>query len=74
MTVIGGGGSALAAPLSTSVGRAHLNNPSANKSGGSARAEETIKVHRARVMRKMAVRSVAELTRIAELVGVQPEP
>jgi len=37
-------------------------------------AEKTIKVHRARVMQKMAVRSVAELTRVAELAGVQPEP
>ena len=37
-------------------------------------AEKTIKVHRARVMRKMAVRSVAELTRIAAFLGVSPEP
>jgi FixJ family two-component response regulator len=37
-------------------------------------AEKTIKVHRARVMHKMDVRSVAELTRAAELLGVQPEP
>jgi FixJ family two-component response regulator len=37
-------------------------------------AEKTIKVHRARVMHKMAVRSVAELTRVAELIGLQPEP
>jgi FixJ family two-component response regulator len=35
-------------------------------------AEKTIKVHRARVMHKMSVRSVAELTRIAELVGFRP--
>jgi FixJ family two-component response regulator len=36
-------------------------------------AEKTIKVHRARVMQKMGVRSVAELTRIAELIGIRPE-
>jgi FixJ family two-component response regulator len=36
-------------------------------------AEKTIKVHRARVMHKMSVRSVAELTRAAELAGVRPE-
>lgn len=35
-------------------------------------AEKTVKVHRARVMQKMSVRSVAELTRIAEHAGVQP--
>jgi FixJ family two-component response regulator len=35
-------------------------------------AEKTIKVHRARVMHKMYVRSVAELTRAAELVGIPP--
>jgi FixJ family two-component response regulator len=35
-------------------------------------AEKTIKVHRARVMHKMSVRSVAELTRAAERVGLQP--
>ena len=37
-------------------------------------AEKTIKVHRARVMHKMLVRSVAELTRVAEIVGIRPEP
>jgi FixJ family two-component response regulator len=37
-------------------------------------AEKTIKVHRARVMHKMSVRSVAELTRMAELIGIEPEP
>jgi FixJ family two-component response regulator len=37
-------------------------------------AEKTIKVHRARVMHKMSVRSVAELTRVADLIGVRPEP
>ena len=37
-------------------------------------AEKTIKVHRARVMHKMSVRSVAKLTRVAEIVGIRPEP
>jgi FixJ family two-component response regulator len=37
-------------------------------------AEKTIKVHRARVMHKMSVRSVAELTRVAEFIGIRPEP
>jgi FixJ family two-component response regulator len=37
-------------------------------------AEKTVKVHRARVMHKMSVRSVADLTRMAELVGIRPEP
>jgi FixJ family two-component response regulator len=37
-------------------------------------AEKTIKVHRARVMHKMSVRSVAELTRVAEFMGIRPEP
>jgi FixJ family two-component response regulator len=37
-------------------------------------AEKTIKVHRARVMHKMSVRSVAELTRVAEVAGIRPEP
>jgi FixJ family two-component response regulator len=36
-------------------------------------AEKTVKVHRARVMRKMAVRSVAELTRAADFLGIQPQ-
>ena len=36
-------------------------------------AEKTIKVHRARVMHKMSMRSVAELTRAAELMGIGPE-
>lgn len=34
--------------------------------------EKTIKVHRARVMEKMKVDSVAELVRLAERVGVRP--
>lgn len=33
-------------------------------------AEKTVKVHRARMMRKMAVRSVAQLARIAEQIGI----
>lgn len=36
--------------------------------------EKTIKVHRARVMRKMQVRSVAELVRLCEAAGVKPAP
>jgi FixJ family two-component response regulator len=36
-------------------------------------AEKTVKVHRARVMHKMSVRSVAELTRVADFIGVRPE-
>jgi FixJ family two-component response regulator len=35
-------------------------------------AEKTVKVHRARVMRKMNVQSVAELVRLAEMADVQP--
>jgi FixJ family two-component response regulator len=34
--------------------------------------EKTIKVHRARIMEKMAVRSLADLVRIAERLGIQP--
>jgi len=34
--------------------------------------EKTIKVHRARVMQKMNVRSLAELVRLAESGGVAP--
>jgi len=34
--------------------------------------EKTIKVHRARVMKKMNVRSLAELVRVAEHAGIQP--
>jgi len=37
-------------------------------------AEKTIKVHRARVMEKMAAASLAELVRLAELAGVSPAP
>ena len=35
-------------------------------------AEKTIKIHRGRVMEKMAVASVAELVRIAQQAGVSP--
>jgi FixJ family two-component response regulator len=35
-------------------------------------AEKTIKVHRARVMSKMRVESVAELVRLAERAGIRP--
>jgi FixJ family two-component response regulator len=33
-------------------------------------AEKTIKIHRARVMEKMKARSIVELVRLAEKVGV----
>lgn len=36
--------------------------------------EKTIKVHRARVMKKMNVRSVAELVRVTERAGIRPAP
>ena len=35
-------------------------------------AEKTVKVHRARVMYKMGVRSVAELVRLSEKANVAP--
>ena len=35
-------------------------------------SEKTIKVHRARILQKMQVRSVAELTRICTLIGIRP--
>lgn len=35
-------------------------------------SEKTVKVHRARVMEKMGVDSVAQLARIAERAGIQP--
>jgi FixJ family two-component response regulator len=34
--------------------------------------EKTIKVHRARMMRKLGVRTVQDLVRLAELVGIDP--
>jgi FixJ family two-component response regulator len=45
----------------------HLNKHSADSLGI---VEKTIKVHRSRVMRKMAVQSVAELVRLAERAGI----
>jgi FixJ family two-component response regulator len=36
--------------------------------------EQTIKVHRARVMEKLEVGSVADLVRVAQQLGVQPAP
>jgi len=36
--------------------------------------EKTIKVHRARVMAKMQARSMAELVRLADAVGLEPGP
>ncbi|MNN27594.1 Response regulator protein TmoT [compost metagenome] len=35
-------------------------------------SEVTVKVHRGQVMRKLAARSVADLVRIAESLGIQP--
>jgi FixJ family two-component response regulator len=35
-------------------------------------AEDTVKIHRGRMMRKMNVESVAELVRLTELAGVEP--
>jgi len=37
-------------------------------------AETTVKIHRGRVMEKMGARSVAELVRMSERLGVQPAP
>ncbi|HQO79177.1 MAG TPA: LuxR C-terminal-related transcriptional regulator, partial [Thermodesulfobacteriota bacterium] len=34
--------------------------------------EKTVKVHRGQVMSKLAVSSVAELTRLAEKAGISP--
>ena len=36
--------------------------------------EKTVKVHRSRIMQKMGVRSVAELVRLCEAVGLKPLP
>lgn len=41
---------------------------------GLGTTEQTIKVHRARVMEKLGVDSVAELVRVAQQVGVKPAP
>jgi FixJ family two-component response regulator len=37
-------------------------------------AEKTVKAHRARMMEKMKVESVAELVRFAEKLGIEPVP
>ena len=37
-------------------------------------SEKTVKVHRARVMEKMGVESVAELVRLTEKAGIEPAP
>lgn len=37
-------------------------------------AEKTVKVHRARVMQKMQVQSLAELVRVTEKIGLPPRP
>ena len=37
-------------------------------------SEKTIKVHRARVMKKVGVQSLAELVRLAERAGIGPQP
>ena len=47
----------------------------ANKETGSQLGvtEKTVKVHRARVMRKMQADSLAELVRLAEKIGIKPD-
>jgi FixJ family two-component response regulator len=47
-----------------------LNKQIANELGT---VEKTIKVHRGRMMRKMGVRSIADLVRMAERVGIRPQ-
>ena len=42
--------------------------------GDLAIAEKTVKVHRGRVMEKLQVRSVAELVRLCNAVGIDPDP
>ncbi|MBP0624032.1 response regulator transcription factor [Cupriavidus consociatus] len=37
-------------------------------------SEITVKIHRGQVMKKMAARSVAELVRMSESLGVKPQP
>jgi FixJ family two-component response regulator len=37
-------------------------------------AEKTIKVHRARIMQKLAVRSLADVARMAQAAGIAPAP
>ena len=36
--------------------------------------EKTVKVHRGRIMEKMKVRSVADLVRAADKLGIKPTP
>ena len=36
--------------------------------------EKTVKVHRSRIMQKMGVRSLAEVVRLCEQVGIRPAP
>lgn len=36
------------------------------------RSEKTVKVHRARIMKKMQAKSFAQLVRLAEKIGIQP--
>lgn len=55
----------------THVIAGHLNKQSADSLGI---VEKTIKVHRARVMNKMRVHSVAELVRLAERAGIKSTP
>jgi FixJ family two-component response regulator len=35
-------------------------------------SEETVKIHRGRVMQKLGIVSVAELVRLCEKVGIEP--
>ena len=55
---------------------AHIVSGRLNKqvAGDLGTVEKTIKVHRARVMEKMQVRSIAELVRLAERVGLKSMP
>jgi FixJ family two-component response regulator len=52
------------------VVRSMLNKQIAAELGAS---EKTIKIHRGRVMEKMKVRSVADLVRAADKIGIRPE-
>ena len=36
--------------------------------------EQTVKVHRARVMDKLGAQSVADLVRIGQRIGIEPTP
>lgn len=48
--------------------------PNKNIADRLATAEKTVKVHRASIMKKMGVQSVADLVRMAEKAGVRPPP